>query len=472
MSFISQLKTTILDRLISGNHATLLKFLVKYVFNIDWIAILKKEYLPRATSKKHTKMVDLLLTHGAPVNSTDSNGFTALHIAAYRGYTEIVKLLLKHKTQVDLTNVTALHMAAHRGHTEIVKLLLDKRAQVDLTTNGGTALLSAVLENHPKIVELLLTHGAPVNSTNSNGFTALHIAAYRGYTEIVKLLLTHGAPVNSTDSNGLTALHMVAYRGYTEIVKLLLTHGAPVNSTDSNGFTALHMAAYRDHTEMVQLLLRHKTQVDYLTYSLGFTALHIAVSQGHTKIAELLILASLSKNLTIEKPGYLQNNEELSRFWDQTVEEANQLSSHLSEKGIYISLDKFLYHNPTQLVELFPLGTIDKLAQVMAKPEFKETFPNFSPLLEKLEACLKDRIKSLALADHLILASNDKQKDRPIYLNLEVQRKVYQHLSTSDLKGLLKASLFPLVSESKPQAFNQDRLTARIFSRIPSFSVQ
>ena len=64
----------------------------------------------------------------------DSNGQTALHIAASEGHTEVVKLLLDAKAEVNAQSsagLTALTMVASRGHTEVVKLLLNAKAEVN-----------------------------------------------------------------------------------------------------------------------------------------------------------------------------------------------------------------------------------------------------------------------------------------------------------------------------------------------------
>ena len=63
---------------------------------------------------------------GVDVNSPDENGRTALMLAAYDGHTEIVKLLLKHKAQVnrrDSMDRTALIYCASGKNPESVQAL-------------------------------------------------------------------------------------------------------------------------------------------------------------------------------------------------------------------------------------------------------------------------------------------------------------------------------------------------------------
>ena len=82
---------------------------------------------------------------------------------SYEGNTEVVKkLLLKndYTINVDIENElghTPLIVASSRGHTEVVKLLLERKADV--------------------------------NKQNKNKATALIVASYRGNTEVVDLLI-------------------------------------------------------------------------------------------------------------------------------------------------------------------------------------------------------------------------------------------------------------------------------------------
>ena len=65
--------------------------------------------------------------------------------------------------------------------------------------------------------------------------TPLHIAASRGYTDIVELLLCHGAKIDSIDSSDRTALIVAVSRSNVKVVHLLLERGAKVNIEEIHG---------------------------------------------------------------------------------------------------------------------------------------------------------------------------------------------------------------------------------------------
>ncbi len=67
-----------------------------------------------------------LIEKGAAVNTQNQTGETALMYAAWRGYTDIVELLLENRADATLKNghgETALTLAESKGHSEIVKML-------------------------------------------------------------------------------------------------------------------------------------------------------------------------------------------------------------------------------------------------------------------------------------------------------------------------------------------------------------
>ena len=66
--------------------------------------------------------------------TNQQNGFTPLHIAAYKCHETMTLLLLENDANVEATskdNRTPLHFACACGHKEIARILLDKGAQLE-----------------------------------------------------------------------------------------------------------------------------------------------------------------------------------------------------------------------------------------------------------------------------------------------------------------------------------------------------
>lgn len=100
----------------------------------------------RHAEKGELKAVRCLLDEGVDPNSKDDFGLTALHGAAKKGHSEVVKMLLQQRAQVNvqagaLQDETPLHYACKYGRASVVQILLASRANPQaVTTQGRTPL--------------------------------------------------------------------------------------------------------------------------------------------------------------------------------------------------------------------------------------------------------------------------------------------------------------------------------------------
>lgn len=90
-----------------------------------------------------------------------------------------------------------LAVAAGRGHTEIVTLLLDGEGATPSLMDESLA--NAALTGHADIIKLLLERGANPNAKDRNNRSALTHARFRGHTSVVDLLIEHGAQDDHND---------------------------------------------------------------------------------------------------------------------------------------------------------------------------------------------------------------------------------------------------------------------------------
>ncbi|KAL0590993.1 Ankyrin repeat domain-containing protein 35 [Plecturocebus cupreus] len=164
-----------------------------------------------AASKGLTECLTLLLANGADVNSKNEDGSTALHLATISCQPQCVKVLLQHganEDAVDAENRSPLHWAASSGCASSVLLLCDHEAFLDVPDDDGrTPLMIASLGGHAAICSQLLQRGARVNVTDKADKSALILACEKGSAEVAELLLSHGADAGAVDSTGRDALH-------------------------------------------------------------------------------------------------------------------------------------------------------------------------------------------------------------------------------------------------------------------------
>jgi uncharacterized protein len=126
-----------------------------------------------------------------------SDGFTALHYAAFFGGPEAVGVLLEagadpHLVAENPTGVRPLHSAAAARDAEAVRLLLEAGADPDAVQAGGfTALQAAAHHDDDATATLLLRHGADPALRNEQGADAAGIARANESVAVLALL---GAP--------------------------------------------------------------------------------------------------------------------------------------------------------------------------------------------------------------------------------------------------------------------------------------
>uniref|UniRef100_A0A8C1IN88 Retinoic acid induced 14 n=1 Tax=Cyprinus carpio TaxID=7962 RepID=A0A8C1IN88_CYPCA len=207
------------------------------------------------------KVTSLLSKKGTCPTKLDSEGKSALHVAATRGQAECLAVILAHGADVslqDTSGFTALHLAAKNNHSECAKKLLQTKCVVDaLDSSGRTALHHAAANGDTVIVQLLCEHKCHVNLKDSDGFTPLLLSARHAHTEVCQSLLDWGADINARDNNGRTAVMLASESSCPAAVELLVQRGADLQMVDSLGHDVLHYAKLSGSSEVRTPLNTH-----------------------------------------------------------------------------------------------------------------------------------------------------------------------------------------------------------------------
>ena len=157
--------------------------------------------LVAALAGEHFQTADLLRHSGADLDIRGQYGRNPLHAAAWSGNLEVIRILIEY-------NPADINAGDVYGYTPLI------RASSPHNLKDGS------------VHQLLLEHGADINTQNLFGATSLYNASYFGALEVVRVLLEHGADVEVKHNVGKTALQRAAEGRYDEVVKLLREYGA------------------------------------------------------------------------------------------------------------------------------------------------------------------------------------------------------------------------------------------------------
>ncbi|CAM4667463.1 unnamed protein product [Leuciscus chuanchicus] len=204
------------------------------------------------------KVTTLLSKKGACPTKLDSEGKSALHVAATQGQAECLAVILAHGADVslqDASGFTALHLAAKNNHPECAKKLLQTKCVVDAPDSSGKmALHHAAASGNNVIVQLLCEHKCHVNLEDSDGLTPLLLSARHAHAEVCRSLLDWGADINARDKNGRTAVMLATESSCPAAVEFLVQRGADLHMVDSLGHNVLHYAKLSGSSEVRTIL--------------------------------------------------------------------------------------------------------------------------------------------------------------------------------------------------------------------------
>jgi len=290
---------------------------------------LGKNALISSFARDSTEMMTLQYAACGSVRDEESiiTGATPLiHAVQSQFFIEAVPALLRlgeNISHVTRDGRTALIAASLLGCADRVAVCLRNGSKTNQETRTGATALSALIEKLGASVEriteesyqfdlecentlkFLLTNSidkADVNQENKNGLTPAIFAArvFTNNPRVLALLLDHGANKNVETSKGSTLLLDALQYGCDDAIDLLISEGVDVNYETRNNsaevLTPLIFAAKRGSVSQIEQLLAAGAEVNYET-RLGETALMAAVSASRADhVSALLSIGNADAN--------------------------------------------------------------------------------------------------------------------------------------------------------------------------------
>ena len=242
----------------------------------------------------------LLLVHnGAPINTVDREGRTALMLSAASGSPNLTANLVTagaDTTRQDKVGDTALHYAIRRCNTPAAISLLRSATPLTSMPQARPYLhLALQLCTDAEMVEKIMPQ-VDIDAVDTASRSALWHAAYLGQTEVVRQLIARHANVSLMDNEAMSPLHAAASRCQSDIMQALLLSGAGVNAATRDGNTPLMLAAAVNCTEGLALLIAARANLNAANNQ-GDTALLIATSRSSEDALKLLLGAGAESDV-------------------------------------------------------------------------------------------------------------------------------------------------------------------------------
>ena len=118
---------------------------------------------------------------------------------------------------------TALMIAAAKGFEQTVALLVELGADPTLAdAYQWSPLMRAIDNRHDSVVQYLLSlPDININATNENGSTALHVAVLKNDKGTIRQLLQAGINTSVTDAGGKTAYDIAVNSEFHHLIEML-----------------------------------------------------------------------------------------------------------------------------------------------------------------------------------------------------------------------------------------------------------
>jgi ankyrin repeat protein len=238
-----------------------------------------------------TKMIQLLLDHGADITIKDEDGNTTLQLATVVNCPGIVKLFTAHhNNDFDEKRQTAfeeaLQLAVKEKYPEIYHLIDHKMRREAINIRLFDAVVNLDIEK----AQLSLNDGANsnciFNMRNKNNCTPLSFAI-KIYSKAASLTKNKSMALDDKSKAFWDPAIKNFYAHDTKVIQLLLDHGADITIEDTNGDSALKIATELNLPHIVELLIFHSDDTKRCQIALQ-DALKLAQKNKFQKIIDLL----------------------------------------------------------------------------------------------------------------------------------------------------------------------------------------
>lgn len=212
-----------------------------------------------ACESGYPEVISYLIDRGGKIESRNEFKRTPLIATAREsGNLEIIKILVDKGADInarDISNDTALTLAAWRGFKDVVNLLVEKKSVIP-EDKKLESLWFAVENDLNGLYQYLIKNGLDLEKLKDKQQNLINSAAAGGSVEIFKSLVQKGFDPDFKDKDGWTPLHYAASQGKVGMIEYLIKIGVDKNQRNQKGETAYHLAVFREFPLAAEKLIK------------------------------------------------------------------------------------------------------------------------------------------------------------------------------------------------------------------------
>lgn len=326
--------------------------ILEHKIDIDLKNTQGQSALIMAVQQNNFNLVKMLIEYNADIDITNTEGDTGLSIAAIRGkeYSKIIDLLLLHGALIDIKDTNnetiiekLIDIILHSKNAKKIEMDLLRRINEDtdysriltkilskvsfskfgLTSKDEPYFFVPVVYENYNLVRLLVQSGADMNQADVKGLNIIYklmqenktfdsVASQKKYYDSLKKILEMRVDVNEEDSYGGNTLHKAVLENDIRTVKMLINAHVDMEAKDKQGRNYLHNSVWQDRIQVMRVIHAKNSKLINTLDIYGVLPIQYAAFLGYTDmVLELISLGSRVSNKTRKEPYIL---EFLKRF--------------------------------------------------------------------------------------------------------------------------------------------------------------
>lgn len=252
-----------------NNDIDLLNLLVKYKVNLEITDAYNNTPLHIACKNNNLQIAKLLIYNGVNLELENNKGDKVIDYF-YSKETDInlVRLLINNKVNYEYGGIDyngkrkiCLNEACYKGNYELVKLLLKHKVNIN-----DHSIHNACYSFNLDVIRLLIENNANLHIKNKDGNTPINLIFQKDYllnVDLIKMLINKNANFEHKDNHGNYPIHYACFNKNIEVVRLLINNKINLESSNNKMCNRpIHIACQTNNPKLMKLLINNNVNLE------------------------------------------------------------------------------------------------------------------------------------------------------------------------------------------------------------------